>query len=129
MPSPTVWLELISWSKTLFDATKSGIDLVSTFNKYRNDPATIREANKAASSSTFSDFEVESLQDRIENCKKLFAQEGVGEGRVRCLCSVLNQARDANGGDLPDIGNWLQMDTMLKCLGRSASAKRRAASG
>jgi hypothetical protein len=129
MPSPAVWLELISWSKTLFEATKSGVDLVTTFQKYRNDPDTIREASDAARFSTFSDYEIESLQDRIENCKKLFAQEGVGEGRVRCLCSVLNQAREANGGDLPNVGTWQQMDTQLKCLGRSASFKKRAASG
>ncbi|HEX4003872.1 MAG TPA: hypothetical protein VHX36_14575 [Candidatus Acidoferrales bacterium] len=129
MAGPEVWLNVISWSKTLFDASKSAIDLVATYHKYREDPETIKEAHHVSMVSTFSSYEIESLEERIENCRKLFAQEGVGEGRVRCLCSVLNQARAANGGELPEIESWLKMDTQLKCLGRSKSLKSVAATG
>jgi len=47
--------------------------------------------------------------------------EGMGEARVRCLCSVLNQAKDGNGGELPDIANWKEIYTALKCATRGAT--------
>ena len=116
-----VWVEMISWSKTLFDASKSAIDLVSTFNKYQRDAKTIAEAQEARRVSTFSDEEVGSLAERIQNCRNVFTMEGTGEARVRCLCSVLNQAKDGNGGELPDISNWREIYTALKCATRGAN--------
>ena len=39
--SPDVWLEILAWVKTLFELTKSTVDLVAlerTHKKYRRDP-------------------------------------------------------------------------------------------
>ena len=65
MVPPDLWLDVLSWVKTLFDLTKSTVDLVDlerTHQKYRRDPETIREAQRVSVEfQTFSEAEVESL--------------------------------------------------------------------
>lgn len=119
MLTPDVWLEILSWVKTLFDLTKSTVDLVDlerTHEKYRRDPETIREAQRVSVQfQTFSDAEVKSLLSRIEGCRDRFISQGGGTDRARCICSVLNEAREGNGGELPLIDDWQKIYAQLSC--------------
>jgi hypothetical protein len=54
---------------------------------------------------TYSDDEVEAIKNRIESCRNRFIAEGSGKNRVACLCSVLNDVKDGNGGTIP-IPEW-----------------------
>ena len=105
--------------KTLFELTKSSVDLLDlerTHQKYRRDPETIREARRASVQfQTFSEAEVESLLDRIQGCRDRFISQGGGADRARCICSVLNEARAGNGGELPLIHDWRKIYDQLAC--------------
>ena len=91
-------------------------DLTKTYTKYRNDAATVREANRVSVAfSTFSDAEVESLLRRLEGCRDRFIAQGGGAERARCICSVLREAAEANGGVLPVIDDWQNIYHQLRC--------------
>jgi hypothetical protein len=119
MVPPDLWLEVLSWVKTLFELTKSTVDLVDlerTHQKYRHDPETIQEARRvSAQFQTFSEPEVKSLLDRIQGCRDRFISQGGGTDRARCICSVLNEARAGNGGNLPLIDDWRKIYDQLAC--------------
>jgi hypothetical protein len=116
MASPQVWLEVISWVKTLFEATKATIDLRATYEKYRKDEATLREAERVSVQfSTYSDNEVDSLLRRLKGCQERFTLQGGGAERVQCICSVLHEAMEGNGGTLPIIDDWQNIYHQLKC--------------
>lgn len=116
MVSPATWLEILAWTKTLFEATKASIDLASTYRKYSNDPETIIEAQRVSVTfSTYSDQEVEALGERIKGCRDRFIAQGGGADRAQCICSVLNQALEGNGGTLPLIDDWQNIYNTLQC--------------
>lgn len=116
MVSWQIWLDILAWTKTLFEATKASIDLYATYEKYRNDPETIREARRVSIQfSTYSDKEVESLHKRINGCRDRFIEQSGGQDRARCICSVLNEASEGNGGELPLIDDWARIYGQLDC--------------
>ena len=47
MGSAEKWLEILVWTKTLFESTKAVIDLDATYNKLRHDRDTILESQKS----------------------------------------------------------------------------------
>jgi hypothetical protein len=65
--------------------------------------------------STFSDRELDAIKERIEGCRDRFIEEGSGARRKNCLCSVLNDVRDGNGGSIP-VPEWDEMYDQLGCL-------------
>jgi len=116
MASAQTWLELLAWTKALFESTKAGIDLTTTYLKYRSDPATILESQRVSVAySTYSEDEVDSLADRMKGCRNRFVAQGGGSDRVRCICSVLQEAKDGNGGTLPLIDDWHNIYAQLGC--------------
>jgi hypothetical protein len=116
MASPQAWLEVLSWVKTLFEATKATIDLRSTYEKYHNDKATLGEARRVSVEfSTYSDAELNSLLRRLEGCRDRFVLQGGGAERAECICSVLREAMVGNGGTLPIIDDWPNIFRQLKC--------------
>lgn len=116
MASPQLWLEVLSWVKTLFEATKATIDLGATYEKYRRDNATLREAERVSIKfSTYSEAEVESLLARLKGCRDRFISQGGGAERARCICSVLHEAMEGNGGVLPMIDDWQNIYSQLNC--------------
>lgn len=120
MVSPQTWLDVLAWTKALFEATKASIDLVATYRKYREDPATIREAFRvSAVYSTYEEGEIQALLKRLQGCRDRFMAQGGGEERTRCLCSVLAEAAAGNGGDLPPIDDWQNIYSQLKCRSKS----------
>jgi hypothetical protein len=67
-----------------------------------------------AAYSTYSDREVEAIKKRIEGCRDRFIAEGAGEGRKTCLCSVLQDVKDGNGGSIP-VDDWKNTYDQLHC--------------
>jgi len=65
--------------------------------------------------STYSDREIERIKERIEGCHDRFIKEGSGKDRRVCLCSVLTDVRDGNGGHIPDIDEWPRTFDTLGC--------------
>jgi hypothetical protein len=116
MASPHLWMEVLSWVKALFEAGALSADLTKLYLKYRNDPATVKEAQRVSVAfSTFSDAEVESLLSRLKGCRDRFIAQGGGSERARCICSVLHEAAEANGGALPAIDDWENIYRQLRC--------------
>ena len=116
MASVLVWLEAIAGIHALYDAITTGVDYAMAFERRRRDPQMLAEAERAQIQfSTYSDEEIKEISRRIEGCRKRFIEQGSGKDRSRCLCSVLNEIRDGNGGALPPIDNWPDMYDQLRC--------------
>src|SRR6266852_4034942 len=116
MASPQAWLEVLSWTKALFEATKASIDLFATYQKYKSDPETIQESTRVSVMfSTYSEEEVNALASRLDGCRNRFIAQGGGSDRAQCICSVLNEAKAGNGGDLPLIDDWANIYNQLHC--------------
>ena len=64
--------------------------------------------------STYSDAELEAIKKRIESCRDRFIREGSGGQRKICLCSVLTDVKDGNGGVIPDP-DWSDTYKRLGC--------------
>jgi hypothetical protein len=119
MASAQLWLEVLAWTKALFDSTKATIDLLATYRKYRTDKETVQEASRvSAVFSTYSDAEVEALLARLQGCRDRFVKQGGGGDRAACICSVLNEAAAGNGGTLPEIDDWARIYSQLQCVRR-----------
>jgi hypothetical protein len=116
MASSESWLDVLAWTKTLFEATKASIDLFATYTKYRNDRETIQEAGRVSIVfSTYTEEEVQSLGERLKGCRDRFIAQGGGAERAQCICSVLNEAATGNGGRLPEIDDWMNIYSQLGC--------------
>lgn len=116
MASPDTWLQLIAYSKAISDGLSSAANVYELYRKYVADPATQIEARKASATYlTYSEKEIKSLTERLEFCIDQFVKGGNGKQRVNCMCTVLQDAAFGNGGDLPDIGNWLKIYEQLNC--------------
>ena len=62
-------------------------------------PVEEEDINKLqAAFNTYGKNEVEAIVNRIENCRRLFIDEGSGDDRRRCLCSVLRNVSSGNNG-------------------------------
>jgi hypothetical protein len=82
-------------------------------------PNTIRESRRVSVAfSTYSDDEVEALLRRIEGCRQRFIDQGGGVDRARCIWSILEEASEGNGGELPLIDDWRNIYSQLYCGGR-----------
>lgn len=116
MASPDTWLQLIAYSKAISDSLSGAANIYELYRKYVADPATQIEAKEASDTYlTFTKKEIESLTKRLEFCIDQFVKGGNGQQRVNCMCTVLQDAALGNGGDLPDIGNWLKLYEQLNC--------------
>ena len=66
--------------------------------------------------STFSEAEVAAMLERLTGCRDRFIDQGGGKERAACTCSVLNQAKDGNGGTLPHVDDWERIYSTLGVL-------------
>src|ERR1700722_19193985 len=99
MASPELWLEVLSWVKAIFDAAKSGEDAYESYEKHKREKDTIQESQRVSVQfSTYSDAEVQAILARLKGCQDRFVRQGGGGDRSQCLCSVLNEVREGNGG-------------------------------
>jgi len=116
MGSFEVWLEVLSWTKALFEATTLGADLYTAYDQHRRERDTIAEARRvSATDSTYSPEEVDAILRRLQACRDRFVTEGSGPARRNCLCSVFRDAMEGNGGQMPPIDNWRGMFDQLNC--------------
>jgi hypothetical protein len=116
MANPLLWLEALAGMKALFDLVEGAPDYYRSYTRHREERATIEAARRASLSfSTYSDRELEDLIRRIEGCRDRFIEQNAGQDRSRCLCNILNQIKDGNGGELPEVDAWREMYAQLKC--------------
>lgn len=116
MASPELWLEVLSLTKALFDAVKSGADVIDSYRKHRQERETIKESQRVSVAfSTYSEAELKAVLSRLEQCRDRFIRQGGGTDRARCICSVLDEVKTGNGGRLPFIDDWESIYRQLRC--------------
>ena len=116
MASVHTWLEVLSYTKALFEGVTLGADVLKQYRKHRNERDTIAEAERVSQVySTYSEEEVQAILDRLKACQDRFIQEGGGSARKRCLCNVFKDVIEGNGGKLPQIDNWENIYSQLNC--------------
>ena len=85
------------------------------FSRREHDPTLpAKEQALVKAFSTYSPGEIQAILDRIESCRQRFIDEGAGPARRNCLCSVLRDVRDGNGGTIPDP-EWERNFSQLNC--------------
>ncbi|PTR10074.1 hypothetical protein C8R32_102163 [Nitrosospira sp. Nsp5] len=85
------------------------------FRRRERDPTiAAKELALTKAFSTYAQSEVQAILDRIERCRRQFIEEGSGVARRNCLCSVLRDVRDGNGGTIPDP-EWEKNYNQLGC--------------
>ena len=120
MVSSELWLQVLSWTKALFDAVKSGEDVFASYQKHRQEKDTIEESRRVSKTfSTYTENEVKSILARLEGCRDRYIKHGGGKDRSNCLCSILNEVKEGNGGQLPRIDDWDNIYRQLNCGAKS----------
>lgn len=119
MPAPMMlpdWANLAAIISAMIDVIQFGRDAFEEFLESRQeDPDLGRKADGLATAlSTYSEEETEAIIARIERCRRRFVEEGAGEARRICICSVLRDVRDGNGGILPEP-EWERAYKQLRC--------------
>jgi hypothetical protein len=109
----SVYVQVATIVSALAKALDTGLNYYEALKDVEADPTKI-ESDAKSLSNTYSDDEIRSILDRIQGCRDRFIDEGHGKNRQRCICSVLSDARDGNGGTLP-IDEWNDMYERLGC--------------
>jgi hypothetical protein len=112
------WASIAAIVSAMCDVIATGRDTFDLFYQRRlaSPEAPTRADALSKAFSTYSDEEVDAIRERIEGCRRRFIEEGSGEQRKRCLCSVLTDVKDGNGGSIP-IGDWADTYDQLGCGG------------
>jgi hypothetical protein len=114
MASPDTWLGALATVKAAFESFKSGVDFLDALKKYRQDRDTIAESRRVSVVfSSYSEEEIASIEKRIQECQKRFIAEGDGKKRNSCICSVLKDVADGNGGVIPLIDDWQNISRQM----------------
>jgi hypothetical protein len=110
-----LWLHVVASIGTIYEIIQYGADYTEAFARRLREPGTKAQAARlAATFSTYSDDEVKELSRRVEQCRQRFIAEGSGKDRARCLCNVLRDVKDGNGGTIP-LPEWEEMYRQLGC--------------
>jgi hypothetical protein len=113
------WASIAAIVSAMCDVISVGRETFEqAFNRRSNAPdANDRGAILAKAMSTYSDEEVEAIRDRLDGCRQRFISEGSGPNRATCLCSVLQDVKDGNGGSIP-FDDWARTYETLGCSTR-----------
>lgn len=100
----------------MVDVVQLGSESFQTYLKRRQADPSLPDKERALeiAFSTFSAPELRSIHERIESCRQRFIEEGSGKARRGCICSVLRDVREGNGGTIPD-SEWEKSFQKLKC--------------
>lgn len=111
------WASIAAIVSAMCDVIATGRDTFEIFYRERlAAPSTAIQAEVLAKTfSTYSDDEIDAIRERIEGCRRRFVEEGSGERRKRCLCSVLTDVKDGNGGKIP-VDDWSDIYGQLGCV-------------
>jgi hypothetical protein len=116
MASFHLWLEVLSYTKALFEGITLGADVRKAYERHRKEKDTIAEAERVSQVfSTYSEDEVQAILDRLKACRDRFIKEGSGAARQKCLCNVFKDVVEGNGGKLPRIDDWERFYRELNC--------------
>src|ERR1700744_617207 len=114
MANPLLWLEALAGLKALYDLAQGGVVFGTSYQRHRREADTIAASRSPSLVfSSYADREVEELIKKIEGCRDRFITQGSGADRARCLCSIFREISDGNGGVLPDIDDWRNMNKHL----------------
>lgn len=109
-------MELLATTKAFFEWARSAVEFARTYSHYREDRETLAESRRVSRVfSTYSEDEIRAAAARLRDCYERFVREGSGPQRVRCICSVLDDFRVGNGGELPLIDDWEGIYRQLRC--------------
>src|SRR2546425_5637822 len=99
------WASLAAIISAMIDVVQFGGQTFQAFLKKRREDPKLPERARAleAALSTYSEEEIQAIIDRINACVARFMAEGSGKNRQKCLCSVLRDVKDGNGGTIPDL--------------------------
>ncbi len=110
-----LWLHVVAGIGAIYDIIRLGAEHGPALARRLSSADTRRDADQlAVKFSTYSDEELNELLRRIEQCRRRFMAEGSGSDRARCLCHVLRDIRDGNGGTMP-LQDWDDMYHRLRC--------------
>jgi hypothetical protein len=104
--------QVASIASAMFNAIRFSESLAHWLHKPTDRAKIDKQAKLLAS--TYSNAELKALRDRIQGCEDRFIREGNGLARKRCMCSVLQDAKDGNGGNAP-LPDWEEMYGALGC--------------
>ncbi len=116
-----LWLETIATVKAIWEITKDIPTRFASLDEaiayYKNDPETREDAEQAVKKyrNTYPDDVIKDIGERLRRCDDRFKATNDGNDRVKCICAVLRNTADGNGGDMPDISDWLDIFEQLKC--------------
>jgi hypothetical protein len=98
------------------DVISTGRDTFQTFYNKRISAPDARSRGRVLrrAFSTYTDEEVGAIRDRLLGCRRRFIAEGSGPQRRTCLCSVLQDVREGNGGTIP-FDDWSNVYDTLGC--------------
>jgi hypothetical protein len=116
MPVAIDWGTTAALISAMIDVIQLGRDSFQAYFERRTKAPDVetKGAELERALSTYSVGEIDAIINRIEKCRDRFIEEGVGENRKRCLCSVFRDVRDGNGGVLPDP-EWQRAYEQLGC--------------
>ena len=120
MPDLSVYVQVATIVSALAKALDTGLDYFQALKDVESDPIKLRE-DAVALQNTYDESEIGAISGRIQGCRDRFLEEGHGENRVRCLCSVLRDASAGNGGTMP-IDDWQKMFEKLRCASMGSAA-------
>lgn len=111
------WANLAAIVSAMAEVYRTGKEEFQAFyERFLKDPQIQRDAERLQQAfSTYDDDEIDEIAERINRCRDRFKEEGSGQARRRCLCSVLRDVKDGNGGSLPDVDHWQGIYEQLKC--------------
>lgn len=114
--SAAEWGTIAATISAMADVYQIGKETYETYFKRRlatkDNEAKARALERAFG--TFSDEEVSSIDERIKGCRQRFIDQGSGQSRKSCLCSVLLEVLLGNGGSIPDP-EWQRLFEALGC--------------
>jgi hypothetical protein len=109
MPMPLPIFEIAAQIATIFSAIASAAQLrISYKEALKRVDDNIVDIQARVLVSTYSDDELQAIHRRISSCRDRFIAEGDGKARVSCMCQVLKDAIDGNGGSAP-LPEWEEM--------------------
>ena len=116
MVDPAILAALAASISAMVDVIRIGKETYEEYYLKRQDDPALQQKIAALQTgfSTYSPEEIEAIEGRLENCRKRFITEGDGGARKTCLCSVLTDVRDGNGGHIPD-DEWEEAYQTLNC--------------
>jgi len=110
------WAAIAAIVSAMCDVINTGKDIFQEFfdRRIAAPDSMERAARLQQALSTYSDDEIKAINKRLQACRDRFVREGSGPQRRDCLCSVLQDVKDGNGGTIP-FPDWEQAYNTLGC--------------